>query len=53
MPIRDTSDGTQGLLPAIFMVALMMLSTQLLMFLEEDDEGTNETSLEKTPKRTA
>ena len=53
MPIRDTSDGTQGLLPAIFMVALMMLSTQLLMFLEEDDEGTTETGLKKIPKRTA
>ncbi|MEC8998029.1 MAG: hypothetical protein VX909_02110, partial [Candidatus Thermoplasmatota archaeon] len=53
MQIRDTSDGAQGLLPAIFMVALMMLSTQLLMFLGEDDEGTTETGLEKIPKRTS
>ncbi len=35
------------------MVALMMLSAQLLFFLGEDDEGTTETSLEKIPKRTA
>ena len=53
MPKRCTSDGTQGLLPAIFMVALMMLSTQLLVLMGGDDESTTESGLDTIPKRTA
>ena len=53
MTIREDGDGTQGILSAISMAVLMLMSTQLLVLMGNDDEGSTQPNIDVVPKRTA